>query len=306
MMDFAGFFKPCGLALSQRSCDLNQKSSMADFWFLHSISCLYHLLVVVICHFSRVAGEKTCPVLIFFLPLNSMRRIRIAIVDSQAERGKQLGDVLACQKDFNVIGFGSDSFEAVRITDAHKPDIVLLDTILPYADGWTTASLIKSRSPATAIIIFCDRDDDFRIFEYFSRGVSGYVTQKTSPAFLSQSIRTLCYGGTFISPEITDKAGRIFSEFIREYLPSYAAKRFDIQAETEKAGAGAFLPSPKNISLTELRIMQYLGHGLSTRKIAEKLNLKEGTVRNNISSVLQKTGLKDRTQMAIYSLKLGL
>lgn len=216
--------------------------------------------------------------------------IRIAIIDSQTEYGKKLSRILACQQDFKVIGLGKDGYEALRIVDVHKPDIVVLDNDLPYVDGVTAAALIKSRSPSTAVIIL-SRLDDLHILDAFSSGVSGYVTRTTSPDFLSQSIRTVYYGGSLLSPEIAAHASRLFSDFVHE----------------QTALTSRPLPKlPKNVSVKELQVMGCLGRGLTNREIADTLKLREGTVRNYISSVLQKTGLRDRTQIALFSLTHGL
>jgi DNA-binding NarL/FixJ family response regulator len=222
--------------------------------------------------------------------------IRIAIIDSQEEYRKELYSILNCQDDFEIIGLGKDGYEAVRLVDSSKPDVILLNIDLPCADGIKTASLIKVRSPSTAIIVFSDVDDCRYIFKAFHNGVSCYLSRKTTPDFLSQSIRTVYFGGSLIAPEFTDGTSRVFSS-LADYIPAY---------QNKPARQGERPHLPKNVSNTELLVIGCVGKGLANREIAEELELREGTVRNYISSLLQKTGLRDRTQLAIFSLKHGL
>jgi DNA-binding NarL/FixJ family response regulator len=221
--------------------------------------------------------------------------IRIAIIDSQEEYRKELYSILNCQDDFEIIGLGKDGYDAVRLVDSNKPDVILLDIELPYADGVKTASLIKSRSPPTAIIVFSDVDDYRYIFNAFHVGVSCYLSKKTSPDFLFQSIRMVYHGGSLIAPEFAAGTRRAFSTLAGEHIPAY--KSNPSREKSHLLG---------NVSLTELRVMGCVGRGLTNREIAEQLKLREGTVRNYVSAVLQKTGLRDRTQLAIFSIQHGL
>jgi DNA-binding NarL/FixJ family response regulator len=221
--------------------------------------------------------------------------IRIVIIDSHEAYREKLCGLLNCQEDFEITGLGKDGYEAVRLVDLNKPDVTLLDIDLPYADGIKTASLIKSRFPSTAIIIFSDVDDYRYIFSAFRAGVSCYLSRKTTPDFLSHSIRTVYYGGSLIAPEFAAAARRAFSALAHEYIPAY-----------KNTPSWKKSSLPKNVSHTELRVIGCVGKGLTNREIAEQLKLREGTVRNYISSVLQKTGLRDRTQLAIFSIEHGL
>jgi DNA-binding NarL/FixJ family response regulator len=104
------------------------------------------------------------------------------------------------------------------------------------------------------------------------------------------------HGGSLIAPEFTAGTRRVFSA-MAEYIPAYQNNPL---RQREKPRL------PKNVSHTELRVIGCVGKGLTNREIAEQLKLREGTVRNYISSVLQKTGLRDRTQLAIFSIEHGL
>jgi DNA-binding NarL/FixJ family response regulator len=224
-----------------------------------------------------------------------MMVIRITIIDSREEYREELYNILNCQDDFEIIGLGKDGYEAVRLVDLNKPDVILLNIDLPYVDSVKTASLIKARSPSTGVVIFSEVVDSRYIFNAFHSGVSCYLSKKTAPDFLFQSIRMVYHGGSLIAPEFTAGTNRIFSA-LTEYIP--AQKNSPVQRKKPHL--------PKNVSHTELRVIGCVGKGLTNREIAEQLELREGTVRNYISSVLQKTGLRDRTQLAIFSIEHGL
>jgi DNA-binding NarL/FixJ family response regulator len=225
--------------------------------------------------------------------------IRITIIDSHEEYQKELYSILNCQEDFEIIGLGKDGYEAVRLVDQNKPDVVLLDIDLPHVDGVKTASLIKSRFPSTAVIVFSDVDDSGHIIDAFHGGVSCYLSRETPPDFLFQAIRMAYHGGSLIAPEFTAGTRRIFSA-MAEHVPAFPVYKNNPARQGKKPCL------PKNVSHSELRVIGCVGKGLNNREIAERLELREGTVRNYISAVLQKTGLRDRTQLAIFSIEHGL
>ena len=232
---------------------------------------------------------------------DEVNMISIAIVDSQIEYGKKLHDILSRQKDFRIAGQGKDGYDALKIAGDFKPDIMFLDIDLPDTDAIALIPLLKSRFPSMPLIICSGFHDDeigdefhidHRIIAAFSLGVSGCVTRRTLPEFLRQSVRTVYYGGSVICPEIAAKTSRLFSNATQD---------------RPAASAVPLLPKlPGGISIKQLQVMGRIGRGLTNREIARELELKEGTVRNYVSTVLQKTGLKHRAQIVVFSLTHGL
>ena len=235
--------------------------------------------------------------------------IRIVIVETHEEYRNCLCECLSNERDFEVVGFGGDSYEAVKLVDEYKPDIVLMDMDLPLGDGMKTASLIKYRSPQTSVII---RDDgrERRLFSFFFSGVSGYITKQENSALLCHAIRAVFHGGRLISPEFIVKFRKIANNLAGNILKS----RGDLRSSKLRRGkynskkypGDTSSELPWTISPSEMQIMSFVGQGFTNREIAEKLSLTEGTVRNYVSSVLQKTGFRDRVQVAIYAVKAGL
>ncbi|QQO09787.1 response regulator transcription factor [Breznakiella homolactica] len=222
--------------------------------------------------------------------------IRIVIVDDQEVIRDSLNILLSSQEDFQIVGIGKDGYDAIRLVDTLKPDVVLLDVRMPIIDGAEATLTLKHRSPSSSIIILTTFDDDEYVLKSIRNGASGYLLKSSDMNELATAIRTVNEGGSLMTPGVMTKAFRLFSDLAKERTPPksvYAPQEDKVQI-------------PSNISRTEMQIVTYIGQGLSNKEIAKELSLREGTVRNYISSILQKTDLRDRTQVAIYAIKNGL
>ena len=235
--------------------------------------------------------------------------IRIVIVDGQESYRNYLYEYLSNENDFEIVGSGGDSYEAVKLVEEYKPDVVLLDMNLPLENGIKTASLIKYRSPQTSVIISGDGKER-RIFSFFLNGISGYITKQANGALLCHAIRAVYYGGSLVSPEFIIEFRTIALNLAGSILKSRGDLRSSQfgkrKLNSKKIPGNSIMELPKTISHSEIQIMSFVGQGYTNKEIAEKLSLTEGTVRNYVSSVLQKTGFRDRTQVAIYAVKAGL
>ena len=237
--------------------------------------------------------------------------IGIIIIDSNEAYRNELCTILSNQKDFSVLGAGSDSYAAIKLVKDLMPDIVLMDSNLPQGDGIKTATLIKYKSPCTSVIVNWDGEDR-RIFSGFFESISGYINKGTNSDLLCHSIRAVYYGGSLVSPEIATNFKTIaacLADSILETrgeLRSGELRRQAERREPKDRSANPIAVLPRSISSSEIKIMGFVGLGYTNKEIAKKLCITEGTVRNYISSVLHKTGFRDRTQVALYALKSGL
>jgi DNA-binding NarL/FixJ family response regulator len=217
--------------------------------------------------------------------------IKIVIIDEHYRPNFDL--LLSKVADFKIVGIGKDGYDALRLTDSQKPDIILLDINLPFIRGTKVISLLKAHSPAIKIIVYTTVDDDEYIKNAIADGVSAYLL-KDDQSNLIEGIRTVYTGNNFMTPRITTKAFRILSALVKDQ------HRESCQPNGENKNF------PFCISKMEFRITTYIGRGFSNKEIAQTLHLQEGTVRNYISSILQKTGFRNRTQVAIYALNSGI
>ena len=216
--------------------------------------------------------------------------IKVAIVDDQELVRESIYRIMSVNKDIQVVGLGSDGYDAIKIVDACRPDVILLDVKMPIIDGIEVALTLKHRSPLTNIIILSSFDDEEYIIRSLRNGASGFILKDSNLKDLVDAVRTVYNGGGILTPSVAKKAFSLFSN-----------------PPKEKKEPGEFdTILPKSISKTELQIIVSIGIGKSNKEIADNLLLQEGTVRNYISGILQKIGLRDRTQVAIYAIKQGL
>jgi DNA-binding NarL/FixJ family response regulator len=208
--------------------------------------------------------------------------IRIVIVDGKDSDRDDTKQILSAHRDFDVVATGKDGYEAIRLVDAHRPDMLLLDINLSFLDGIKTASILNSRYPHLAVIILTRVEDERYMRNAINGGISGYLLKQKDMDKLADVARMIHGNGCLIFP----RAAVGFSR--REPHPE-TGRQF-----------------PINLSRIELQIIRHIGRGLENQEIAEKMCLKMGTIRNHISVILQKTALKNRTQLAIFAVQNGL
>ncbi|WP_182186007.1 response regulator transcription factor [Pectinatus frisingensis] len=215
--------------------------------------------------------------------------IKIMIADDQELIRESLKIVLNMSPDMKVIATAENGIEAMESIKKNHPDIVLMDVRMPKLDGVQCTNLIKEHYPQIKIIILTTFDDDEYIYNALKFGASGYLLKGVSVTELTTAIRTVINGGAMINPNLITKVIKLFSEM--------AQSNFAVRVEKN---------GKKNLTRTEKKVIYLVGRGLSNKEIAEKINLSEGTVRNNLSSVLSKLNLRDRTQLAIWAIQTGM
>jgi DNA-binding NarL/FixJ family response regulator len=208
--------------------------------------------------------------------------VRIVIIDGKDSDRDGTEKIVSAQRDFEVVATGKDGYEAIRLVGIYKPDMLLLDINLSYLDGIKTASVLNFRYPHMAMIILTRLNDALHMRNAINSGVSGYLLKNKDMEMLPDVIRVIHSGSCLIFP-------RAAMGFVRGEPRSKADRQF-----------------PLNLSRMELQIIRYIGGGLENQEIAEKVQLKMGTIRNHISVILQKTGLRNRTQLAIFAVHNGL
>ena len=218
--------------------------------------------------------------------------MKVMIADDQELIRDSLKIVLEQNGDMQVSALASDGQECLDLIEQDRPDVILMDVRMPEVDGVQATRIIKEKYPEVSIIILTTFDDDEYVFNALKYGASGYMLKGVSVSELSSAIRTVASGGAMINPEVVTKVVKLFSQM---------AKKGGASASTVETLGGAEL-----FSRTERNIALLVGHGLSNKEIADQLSLSEGTVRNGLSSVLSKLGLRDRTQLAIWAVQTGL
>ncbi len=214
--------------------------------------------------------------------------IRVLIVDDQELFRESLKVVLSVSENIQVTDAVSGVSQALKSAEQDHPDVVLMDVRMPGIDGVEGTRLFKKRWPNMKIIVLTTFDDDEYIFGALKHGASGYLLKGSSISKLSESIRIAYEDGAIITPAVATKVIHQFSNMAQH------SSRLQVDRELVK-----------DISRSEWQIIQTVGSGMSNKEIARELCLSEGTVRNAISSILFKLGLRDRTQLAIWAVQTG-
>ena len=214
-------------------------------------------------------------------------QIRILLVDDQKLMREGLRILLELETDLVIVGEAVEGQAALEAYADLRPDVVLMDVRMPGMDGVEATWRLRERWPEARIIILTTFDDDEYVFEGLRAGARGYLLKDVSGHDLAEAVRTVAAGGALIEPSV---ARKVVAEFARMAPPARALD--------------ASLPEP--LSEREQEILRLLAQGLSNREIADRLSLAQGTVKNYVTTILQKLGARDRTQAALRARELGL
>lgn len=201
--------------------------------------------------------------------------ITLVIADDDCLVASSLETILNANESIQVLATGSDGTEAVSLYETHQPDVLLIDIQMRQMSGLEAAKKILTRFPQARILLLTTFSDDAYIVKALQLGAKGYLL-KQDYENLVPAIKAVYSGQTVFGTEITRR--------IPDLLVSAAT--FDYAA--------------MGINERELEIIKLIAHGLSNKEIAAKLFLSEGTVRNYLSSILDKLDLRDRTQVAVF------
>jgi DNA-binding NarL/FixJ family response regulator len=205
--------------------------------------------------------------------------IQLLLVDDQPLFRQGLASLLSLEEDLEIIGQASHGKEAIALTETLQPDVILMDVRMPICDGVVATNEIHQRFPWIRILVLTTFDEDEYIWQSLQAGALGYLLKSTPSAQLAAAIRTLHQGHCQLGPTIAPK---VFSQL----RPPVATKHSTPQ---------------QRFSDRELEVLTLIAQGKSNREIAKTLFLTEGTVKNYVTQILGRLGLRDRTQAALWA-----
>jgi two-component system response regulator DegU len=226
------------------------------------------------------------------------QELRIVIVDDHQLFREGVKRILEMEDDFRVVGEGADGGEAAVLAEEHKPDVLLMDINMPNINGVSAAENVITVSPDTRVIMLSIHDDEGYVYRTLRSGASGYLLKEMGTSDLVDAVRVVASGGAYIHPKVT---GKLIEEFRRLSEQEGSAERSFSIDDSQTI-------DPKVIeSLTrrEREVLQLMAEGKSNRAIGEFLFISEKTVKNHVSSILQKLSVQDRTQAVVISIKNG-
>lgn len=208
--------------------------------------------------------------------------IKVLIADDQALMVQGLSMILSQEKSIEVVGTATNGEEAVAFCKDHPVDVVLLDIRMPIMDGVEATHKIKELNENIKILVLTTFNDDAYIFGSLKNGASGYLLKDALPEEILQGILTVHQGGTLINPEVATKV---------------------VKRLTDREPEAPLDPRLRDLTIREKDICRLLALGRNNKEISEELFISEGTVKNNITRILDKLGIRDRTQLALFAVK---
>jgi len=215
-------------------------------------------------------------------------QIRLLLADDQQLMREGLRVLLDLIPDIHVVGEAGDGVEAVERARQMRPDVVLMDVRMPGLDGVAATRRLHETCPEVKVIILTTFDDDEYVFEGLRAGAVGYLLKDVPSEQLAEAIRAAARGEAFIQPSV---ARKVIAEFARL---------------TEREHRRREQPLVEPLSARELEVLALVAEGLSNREIGKRLFITPGTVKNHVSNVLAKLGVRDRTQAVLQAQELGL
>ncbi|WP_433943787.1 response regulator [Paenibacillus sp. SN-8-1] len=218
--------------------------------------------------------------------------MRILIVDDQRLMREGLATLIGLESDIEVVGTAVDGIDAYTKALEWRPEVILMDIRMPGMDGVEGSELILKHLPETKILILTTFDDAELILRVLDTGVHGYLLKDMPSEAIVSAVHTVYNGGTVLQPDIT----------------ATLLKELRNLSDSNQPGAShpLSLNEPQGLLLLtdrEREVLAVLGQGLNNKEIADLLHITEGTVKNHVSNLISKLGMRDRTQAAIFSVR---
>lgn len=206
--------------------------------------------------------------------------IRVLIVDDQNLIRQGLKTLLELESDLQIVGEAENGQIAVQQSDRLHPDVVLMDIRMPVMDGVAATRAIIQRSPTAKVLVLTTFDDEEYVTAALQQGAIGYLLKDTPSEDLAIAIRAAHKGYTQISPGIVPK------------LMSRLSAPLDTPTPPTEL---------EHLTPREREVLTLIAQGANNREIAKTLYISEGTVKNHVTNLLNRLGLRDRTQAAIFA-----
>ena len=215
--------------------------------------------------------------------MEKQTKIRVLIVDDHAVVRQGIRTFLETALDLEVIGAAEGGTQAVRLAEEFKPDVALVDMVMPGLDGVETTRAIRSASPQTQVIIFTSYHEDAHIFPAIRAGALSYLMKDATPNEIAEAIRKAARGEAVLDSRVAARVVHEMQDPGREQVNAFAL-----------------------LSERELEVLRLVAMGSTNQEIAEKLVIGESTVKTHVGNILSKLNLSDRTQAAVYAWAAGI
>jgi len=231
--------------------------------------------------------------------------INTVIIDTKKQDRDRIAELLSVKEDIKILACGKDGYDALKLAGSMKPDIIIMDNYLEYIEGNEILPLLKARSPSTMVVILAGKISDYQLYRAVLNEVSGFINKEQDMDMLPGICKYISRGGFFFSPVLASRILHIFSQMDGNRLNTRSSS-----LKVRDRGPGLKISSRDDpighLSKTELNILRAVAKGLESDDIADRFGLAVGTVRNYISQLMNKLGLKNRIQMVHYAFSHGI
>jgi len=211
--------------------------------------------------------------------------ISVCLVDDQTLVRQGIRSLLELSDDIRVAAEAADGAQAVQVIPQAKPDVVLLDMRMPGMSGLDVLNALAQKNALPPTIILTTFDDDQLVLAGLKAGARGYLLKDVSLEQLVEAVKTVAAGGSLVAPVVTQRL-----------LTGLERMHNDFTS----------LDQPDPLTERETEILRLMASGYSNKEIANSLNVAEGTVKNHVSNILSKLGVRDRTRAVLKAFQLGI
>lgn len=236
------------------------------------------------------------------MALATSKTVKLVLADDHQLFREGVKRIINMENDLEVVGECGDGIQVIELCNELKPDIVLMDINMPVENGVAATEKLKEIFPMIKIIILSIHDDESYVFETLRKGASGYLLKDMEAEALINAIRAVVAGHAYIHPKVT---GKLINQLRRmTYLDERGATAGS--GDPLKEAGVRYIHTPESpLTKREAEVLRLMAEGKSNKLIGESLFISEKTVKNHVSSILQKLEVEDRTQAVINAIKNG-
>jgi DNA-binding NarL/FixJ family response regulator len=210
--------------------------------------------------------------------------ISIILADDHPVVLRGIQALLEGERDFSILGLATDGLEAIRLTEGLKPNVLVLDLMIPGLSGLEALRIVRERSPRTRIVIFSMHASCAFVAQALQNGATGYVLKGASEENLVRAVREAAAGRRFLSAPVTDIA-------INAYIEQTKAGSFDLH---------------DTLTPRQREVLQLAAEGKTNAEIGVRLNISQRTVENHRAALMQRLGLQNHTELIRHAIRHGL
>jgi two-component system, NarL family, response regulator NreC len=210
--------------------------------------------------------------------------VTVLLADDHPIVRQGLRHLLEAEPDVTIVGEASDGLQAAQLVEKFRPNVLIVDIMMPGLNGLDVLRQVKERSPATCSIVLSMQSADVYVVEALKAGALGYVLKETGPSELLNAVQQVVQGHRYLSPRLAERLIDVLLE------------------TTEKVTADPY----QTLTNREREVLQMASEGLSTSEIAKRLSISPRTAELHRGRMMNKLGLRNQTELIRYALKRGI